>query len=275
MVRKIMDNFVSEHCNEDTIVLGINTIREIATRQPETLDADTLQDLCGYKTYRNKGVVMAAKSLINLYRQINPSLLNRKDRSNLVGDADVKYGVDVVHERVPGAKLLEKTTQEIRDEVIDPIDTYANSVNLQLLRAAKGEPEDAPSEEEEEPEAEAEQEEPQTEETAPVETTRFITQGEFNRIRQLQSEILGKKRRADKSIDALMEQLDREEDPSSDEEGEGEFIQPNSIDNIKKTRREKVMEQREHKARRKSKGGGKTHKENVKNKPAIHKIMKR
>jgi len=74
----------------------------------------------------------------------------------------------------------------------------------------------------------------------------------------------------------LMEELEAEEAeaPSSDE-GEGEFIQPDSINTIKKTRREKIMEQREHKARRKSKGGGKTHKENRSNKPAIHKIMKR
>ena len=118
--------------------------------------------------------------------------------------------------------------------------------------------------------------ESETQTSAPIETTRFITQGEFNKIRQLQSEIIGKKRRADKSIDRLMEELDQEEaEAPSDEEGEGEFIQPDNINNIKKTRREKYMEQREHKARRKSKGGGKTHQENKANKPAIHKIMKR
>ena len=288
MVRKIMDNFVSEHCNEDTIVLGINTIREIATRQPETLDADTLQDLTGYKTYRNKGVVMAAKSLINLYRQINPSLLNRKDRSNIAAQLgeEMKQGVDFVHESVPGAKFLDKSTKAIREENIEPIETYARSMNLDRVREIKAKrAEEDPEQEEEEEEMEVEEESEEEEQdaeaepegpTAPVDTTRFITQGEFNKIRQLQSEIIGKKRKADKSIDMLMEELEAEEAeaPSSDE-GEGEFIQPDSINTIKKTRREKIMEQREHKARRKSKGGGKTHKENRSNKPAIHKIMKR
>lgn len=44
------------------------------------MNPDLLQDLVQYKTYRNKAVMMASKSLIQLFRAINPSLLHKKDR---------------------------------------------------------------------------------------------------------------------------------------------------------------------------------------------------
>ena len=39
---------------------------------------DLLQDLAIYKSYRDKSVMMAARSLIHLYRDTNPQLLRRK-----------------------------------------------------------------------------------------------------------------------------------------------------------------------------------------------------
>jgi protein SDA1 len=54
-------------------------------RQPLAIDETLLQDLTEYKSDRAKGVMMAARSLITLYREINPELLHRKDRvSNLI-----------------------------------------------------------------------------------------------------------------------------------------------------------------------------------------------
>ena len=44
------------------------------------MSRDLLADLAGYKSYRDKGVVMAARSLIQLYRTVRPELLQRKDR---------------------------------------------------------------------------------------------------------------------------------------------------------------------------------------------------
>jgi hypothetical protein len=77
-----------------------------------------------------------------------------------------------------------------------------------------------------------------------------------------------------------MEQLQNDEENSdegdaSDGSGQGEFVKPDQINTIKKTRREKIEELKQHKASRKQKGGGKTQKEQSKNKPAIHKIMAR
>jgi protein SDA1 len=59
---------------------SINGIREICVRQPLAIDATLLQDLTEYKTHRDKGVMMGARSLIALYREVNPELLKRKDR---------------------------------------------------------------------------------------------------------------------------------------------------------------------------------------------------
>ena len=41
---------------------------------------DLLQDLADYKGYHDKSVMMAARSLIQLFRDLNPSMLKRKDR---------------------------------------------------------------------------------------------------------------------------------------------------------------------------------------------------
>ena len=56
------------------------------------MSEELLRDLTSYKSYRNKSVMMAARSLIHLYRDINPHMLHRKDR---VG---VACGVGVVCE---------------------------------------------------------------------------------------------------------------------------------------------------------------------------------
>ena len=41
---------------------------------------ELLQDLAEYKTYKDKGVMMASKSLITLFRSIAPELLHKRDR---------------------------------------------------------------------------------------------------------------------------------------------------------------------------------------------------
>ena len=80
LIRKIADQFVSDHCASEVITVGINSIREICSRCPLAMEATLLQDLAIYKTYKDKSVVMAARSLIALYREFNPELLHRKDR---------------------------------------------------------------------------------------------------------------------------------------------------------------------------------------------------
>ena len=58
----------------------LNTVREVCVRCPLVMTPELLADLAGYKTYRDKGVAMAARSLIQFYRSVRPELLRRKDR---------------------------------------------------------------------------------------------------------------------------------------------------------------------------------------------------
>lgn len=83
VLRAIADNFVSEGAAEPVIAAGLNGVREICTRAPLAMTETLLQDLTGYKKggdHKNKGVMMAARSLIALFREINPELLHRRDR---------------------------------------------------------------------------------------------------------------------------------------------------------------------------------------------------
>jgi len=58
----------------------LNAIREMCTRAPLVMTEDLLRDLAQYKNYRERSVMMAAKSLIHVYRSSMPQLLHKKDR---------------------------------------------------------------------------------------------------------------------------------------------------------------------------------------------------
>jgi protein SDA1 len=70
---------------------------------------DLLRDLAQYKSHRNKNVVMAARSLIQLYRGIHPDLLHKKDRGRLtmaaVGQKPLEYGELEAKSFVPGTEV--------------------------------------------------------------------------------------------------------------------------------------------------------------------------
>ncbi len=55
-------------------------MREVCVRCPLVMSEDLLRDLAEYRSYRDKSVMMAARSLIHLYRELNPDLLKKKDR---------------------------------------------------------------------------------------------------------------------------------------------------------------------------------------------------
>lgn len=80
MVRVIVNNFVTDRNSAEVITVGLNAVREILYGCPLAIGEDLLRDLAEYKKYRNKNVSMAAKSLIQLFRSVNPGLLHRKDR---------------------------------------------------------------------------------------------------------------------------------------------------------------------------------------------------
>jgi protein SDA1 len=127
IIKTIANNFVTERNNAETMAVGINAIREIFVRIPLTLEEDGMQelvhDLVQYSSYLERGVRSSARSLVNLLREIFPSILKRKDRGKFnageekrpaaFGDRGVKFGVD-------GAELLEEEEEILREAGINP-----------------------------------------------------------------------------------------------------------------------------------------------------------
>lgn len=70
-----------------------------------------MRDLAQYKSYKDKGVMMAARSLIALYRASNPELLHKKDRGRpteaLEELRSKRYGETVAKDYLPGAEELD------------------------------------------------------------------------------------------------------------------------------------------------------------------------
>ncbi|KAJ2232309.1 Severe Depolymerization of Actin [Coemansia sp. RSA 485] len=117
LIRAIADNFVSDHCSPEVMCAGLNTIRAIAFRQPLSVEPDLLNDLVMYRKHKNKGVMMAARSLLSLYREVNPEMLHRRDRGreatmNIKNGTTSKkdilgYGETRAADGVEGIELLE------------------------------------------------------------------------------------------------------------------------------------------------------------------------
>lgn len=68
ILKTIANNFITERNSSDVMAIGLNATREICMRCPLAMGEDLLQDLAMYKTYKEKSVMMAARSLITLYR---------------------------------------------------------------------------------------------------------------------------------------------------------------------------------------------------------------
>ncbi|KAL6188127.1 hypothetical protein ACLB2K_039521 [Fragaria x ananassa] len=109
LFKQIIIKFVVDRAQPEAIAVGLNTIREICLRMPLLMTEDLLQDLALYKKSHTKAVSVAARSLIGLFRELNPSLLIKKDRGRQHVNSKARpkaYGeVDVLND-VPGLDLL-------------------------------------------------------------------------------------------------------------------------------------------------------------------------
>lgn len=122
LVQKIANEFVSEASASEVASAGLNAIREICTRQPLAMNETLLQDLVLYRKSKDKGVIMAARGLIALYRDVNPEMLKRKDRGKeaVMGlrsgeRKEQRFGEEKAGE-IEGLDLLEKWKEEQRAE---------------------------------------------------------------------------------------------------------------------------------------------------------------
>lgn len=118
--KTIANNFVSERNSSDVMAIGLNAIREVCQRCPLSMDEDLLRDLVMYKNYKDKSVMMAARSLISLFRGELPTLLHKKDRGRPTeASAELepkKYGQSKAVDFIPGSEaLLKDFKKKVKD----------------------------------------------------------------------------------------------------------------------------------------------------------------
>ena len=80
VVRKLAHEFVHPGVGAEVVAAGLNSIREVCRRQPWAMEEDLLGDLIEYRKSRDKAVVAAARGLLQLFREVNPGMLKRRER---------------------------------------------------------------------------------------------------------------------------------------------------------------------------------------------------
>nr|CAG4650017.1 EOG090X030C [Sida crystallina] len=110
VISSIVNNFVTERNSAEVMAVGLNAIREICARCPLVMNADLLHDLVEYRTSKHKSVMMASRSILQLYRIVNPELLPRKERgrpTEAMSELQLKaYGAVDARDYIPGAEVL-------------------------------------------------------------------------------------------------------------------------------------------------------------------------
>lgn len=118
ILKTLANNFITERNSSDVMAIGLNAVREICNRCPLAISEDLLRDLTEYKNYKERSVMMAARSLIQSFRIMRPELLHKKDRGKPTeATSEFKskeYGKIDAKDYVPGAEvLLKNATNDI------------------------------------------------------------------------------------------------------------------------------------------------------------------
>jgi len=301
IILTLASKFVSDRCSNEAMAIGLNTIREICSRQALVMTEELLQDLAQYKSTKEKGVASAARSLIQLFRELCPSLLHKKDRGKgHEMDKQVKdYGASTVADNVAGLELL--LDEPAADEESED-DSSGQEFDMSEDEEGSDDQEDDDDQEMEqaqeeeqgtaaEAEAEAQVQKQKVEELV---GDRILTDKDFSKIRRKQlmaqvqkmrgaNKIQGQKRK----LEDLAEMDDEElEEEVGDEDGAKPAISkvdPHELQSRHKkkklTKAERVAcimegrEGREKFGRVSKKGGGTTNKVKCKKKSLMMKLM--
>ena len=118
LIQKIANEFVSEAAAAEVASAGLNAIREICVRQPLAMNTTLLQDLVMYKKSKDKGVMMASKGLLSLYREVGADMLRKRDRGKNAAmglknreQKERRFGEEDIGE-IKGLELLEKWKEQ-------------------------------------------------------------------------------------------------------------------------------------------------------------------
>ncbi|XP_061118885.1 protein SDA1 homolog [Conger conger] len=123
VVMTIANNFVTDRNSGEVMTVGINAIREVTARCPLAMTEDLLQDLALYKTHKDKNVMMSSRGLIQLFRNLNPGMLQKKYRgrpTEASTEARIQdYGELEAKDFIPGAEVLEVEGKEKEGDEAD------------------------------------------------------------------------------------------------------------------------------------------------------------
>ncbi|XP_068948112.1 protein SDA1 homolog [Petaurus breviceps papuanus] len=120
LLMTVANNFVTDKNSGEVMTVGINAIKEITARCPLAMTEDLLQDLTQYKSHKDKNVMMSARTLIQLFRTLNPQMLQKKFRGKPT-EASVEariqeYGELDTKDYIPGAEVLDVESKEADEE---------------------------------------------------------------------------------------------------------------------------------------------------------------
>ncbi|KAM4810267.1 protein SDA1 homolog [Rhinophrynus dorsalis] len=228
----IANNFVTDRNSGEVMTVGINAIKELTARCPLAMTEDLLQDLAQYKTHKDKNVSMSARSLIQLFRSLNPQMLQKKFRgkpTEASTEARIHaYGELDAKDYIPGAEVLE--VENKKDDEVEEDDGWESA-------SLSDDDEDGEwidvhhsSDEEQQEVAEKIQAMPEEErkvKAAVVSASRLLSQEEFKKIRiaQLAKQVNSAPGKAEKRKNIEID---------SDEESRGELLSLRDIEHLHK-----------------------------------------
>lgn len=274
VVVHLIQTFVTESVAPEVIEVGLNTIREIAVRIVNILTEEELADLVGFKKFKHKGVMIAARGLMNAYREINPQLLHRslrgREAAMAVSRGDLsapQYGEGQVRDSIDGLELLAQSRAKKSKNLCEGDSDMDES--------------DAESEEEEKPKAT---------DTKQMMTEEVLSSEDFKKMRKLQLQKsvelqLGRKRKAEE-MSFSSESGDEDDEDGSDDDERGllgrmpDAMSADQLRGAKKKGRTKADRMRSAESgridfkailreRNENRKGGKTNKEKRRNKPLM------
>ncbi|XP_051533853.1 protein SDA1 homolog [Myxocyprinus asiaticus] len=229
VIMTIANNFVTDRNSGEVMTVGINAIKEVVARCPLSISEDLLQDLTQYKSHKDKNVAMSSRGLIQLFRDLNPKMLHRKDRGRPTEsskEAKIQnYGELEAKDYIPGAEVLEvEEKAEEEDE-----DGWENASMSEDDEDGEWVNVHHSSDEDQTEVAEKLQSIPEDErkaKAAAVSTSRLLTQEDFKKIRIAQMA---------KEVNAAPGKGQKRKNMESDEEEErGELLSLRDIEHLHK-----------------------------------------
>ena len=127
----LTSQFVSDRSSSEVMAVGLNTVRELCSRQPLVMTRSLLADLVQYRRHKVKGVMMAARALLAVYREKMPALLARRERG--------KGGVVAASEE----ERRQQAETEAHDELFGQADYSVDVAGAELLRQRETEEKEA------------------------------------------------------------------------------------------------------------------------------------